>query len=621
MRPEPLTAIANSTTVSLEYTEDLLRQNKVATVEYTEALVTEINDPENNRPFSPKTGLCFPFKEKPLWFDRNEIYNPKTGVWELRQTAAVRGATKSTPFTKKKSLHLVKNKKFYGNYYELSPIYLMVELEKCHLKNQKYIFEKILDIREKWWIKPTAAYEQAAIESHSHVDPEDMYLPLVEEISLYRSIPLTALQNSSSEFSANTIFAGVSKKAVVGLFLRGKSLGFDYVSLQLKGRLSLLLIKKQLHDTLQINLPLFVSKSVTGKLFDKGTGDFFPYLPCLQILDLQCLLFGGLDSSYDNDSSFKEKVIATLGMDYIEQQLKQVDQALKTLFALDPEMSIANGYLDLLLQKPLSCSFNIQLMKAGARFNVGFKIRKKICSRFPHEKKDRLYLDEWYYILDAVLLGNADLNCNITSQYPLLMGHILAKLEALQDKLAYYKKKYTFFFYTEKQVQRARLQLLVHLTEPLHGLYCSISSGDKRLLEKHYCEAIAAIMSLSELEQFYTQWKTSLANLQHRHPLFDKMRFRLWNRITVQSTTYENRILTAINNRAMQLYPQLEDQTQLDGQEAAPLERIRFFQTLRSMQAPKKTITAKEIELIPLLRVHLKKQAPPCNRAYNHQLL
>ena len=168
-RPEPITPIVNSTpiSISLESTEALLRQNKVAVVQYTEALIAEMNDPVNKRPFSPTERLTggpwFLFTHQSPWVDRNQIYNPKTGAWEIRQTATIRGAAKSTLFTKKKNLHLVRNKQFYENpYYEddrwAPRTYLMVELDACHLKNEKYVFDTRLDVENKWWLKPTPSY-------------------------------------------------------------------------------------------------------------------------------------------------------------------------------------------------------------------------------------------------------------------------------------------------------------------------------------------------------------------------------------------------------------------------------------------------------------------------------
>jgi hypothetical protein len=177
--------------------------------------------------------------------DRTRVFNPKTGQWESRVVAEIRGGIKNNAiYTKKINVSLLP---YDGKMYLYDPsdsdtVGVLYDLKACDLKDEKYIFPHDAATNSKFWLKM-----RNLSESKHKVSRSISLQALIEQ--------LTNDRKNSIIPQYNDIMAGISQQAVMGVFATKNTLFH---------RLNALVKKWMLIHHLKCDVPVFIITPQAG---------------------------------------------------------------------------------------------------------------------------------------------------------------------------------------------------------------------------------------------------------------------------------------------------------------------------------------------------------------------
>lgn len=162
---------------------------------YWSFFIEQVKDPVHYRPV----------KELADDINRKKIWDYQKQEWRHRQTWAVRGRAKTTRFTKKTATSLlpVNGKMDFYRHADEPCLGVILDIEACYLKGEKYIFSANINSDNKPWLFPDV---------NGRGRMNDKFTSLKEIRDYQRQLPAEA----SAE--QNEVLAAVAKKAIVGIF-------------------------------------------------------------------------------------------------------------------------------------------------------------------------------------------------------------------------------------------------------------------------------------------------------------------------------------------------------------------------------------------------------------------
>ncbi len=196
-----------------------------------EYLLKQIASPKNNRPVKPLANGV----------ERSRRYNYFLQSWESAVILHARGSAKDSIYTKKMSTTLLPtdgcvNLFTHGNYISVG---ILFDLTKCHLKQNKYIFNQRVNTDERFWLRRVTQPES------QQIVPANLSLDILKA-----SLALARVKNQIPEM--NELLVGFSRAAVIGVFARNNNLFERLVAYRHRAHIKALLNK---------SVPVFILSS------------------------------------------------------------------------------------------------------------------------------------------------------------------------------------------------------------------------------------------------------------------------------------------------------------------------------------------------------------------------